>query len=101
MAMVVTVVVARTLGNATIRRKDAEKVPVPKFPLITSLKQSHLQVGKNLISAGGFTDCKEVTWLSEVFLDGADASDERYASLELTMSTALTICIKEAGGNAL
>ena len=60
---------AESQGRAiseTRRFREHETVKVPKFPTLPSLPAWKLQVGKNLVAAGGRIDQREIAWWAEV-----------------------------------
>jgi hypothetical protein len=60
-----------------------------------------LQVGKNLVAAGGRIDQREIAWWAEVsketstFDSLADSGEERFVSLDLKLSISLSVMLKE------
>ena len=48
------VVVSKSEGSTTVKRKEAENITIPKFPSITSLKQWRLQ-GWKVLGLGGWS----------------------------------------------
>ena len=63
---------AESQGKAvseTRRFRERETVKVPKFPTLPSLPAWKLQVGKNLVAAGGRIDQREIAWWAEVSKD--------------------------------
>ena len=71
----------------------------PNSPL--SLAYPKLQVGKNLVAAGGRIDHREIAWWAEVsketstFDSLADSGEDRFVSLDLKLSISLGIMLKE------
>ena len=59
-------------------------------------------MAKNLVTAGGYHDTREVAWVKEVTQDGqtfaalANSGEARFHSLDLRLSTALTLIIRNA-----
>ena len=95
---------AESQGRAvseTRRFREHETVKVPKFPILPSLTAWKLQVGKNLVAAGGRIDQREIARWAEVskgastFDSLADSSEDRFVSLDLKLSISLNIMLKE------
>ena len=49
----------------TRRFKEHDTVKVPKFPTLPNLSAWKLQVGENLVAAGGRIDQREFAWWAE------------------------------------
>ena len=87
--------------NETRRFKEHDTVKVPKFPTLPNLSAWKLQVGKNLVAAGGRIDQREIAWWAEVskgtstFDSLADSGEDRSVSLDLKLSISLSIMLKE------
>jgi hypothetical protein len=87
--------------SETRKFKEHETVKVPKFPTLPSLPAWKLQVGKNLVAAGGRIDQREIAWWAEVsketstFDSLADSGEERFVSLDLKLSISLSVMLKE------
>ena len=76
---------------------------VPSFPTIVQLSGYRTQLGTNLVTASGRTDCKEIEWLNEVFNKSADqferlanSGKSRFGSLDVKLATALVASVKAA-----
>ena len=75
---------------------------VPNFPTIPNLNGWKMQVGKNLVTASGRTDRREIGWWGEVCNPSAtfetleDSGEERFLSLDLKLPTALSLMLKSA-----
>ena len=84
------------------KHKEAEKVLVPGFPTVTTLRAWRMQLGKNLVTASSKKDCKEIPWLLETlapeatFESLADSGLDRFRSLDIKLSTALTVTVRNA-----
>ena len=87
--------------SETRRSRERETVKVPKFPTLPSLPAWELQVGKNLVAAGGRIDQSEIAWWAEVskststFELLADSGEDRFVALDLKLSISLSIMLKE------
>eukprot|EP00919_Chromeraceae_sp_WS-2016_P013510 GHVR01031733.1.p1 GENE.GHVR01031733.1~~GHVR01031733.1.p1 ORF type:complete len:714 (+),score=95.88 GHVR01031733.1:463-2604(+) len=87
--------------SETRKFKEHETVKVPKFPTLPSLPAWKLQVGKNLVAAGGRIDQREIAWWAEVsketstFDSLADSGEDRFVSLDLKLSISLSVMLKE------
>jgi hypothetical protein len=89
----------------SVRRfNEQDKVIVPSFPTIVQLSNYRTQLGTNLVTAGGRTDCKEILWLSEVFNKShaeqferlSNSGGSRFGGLDIKLATALVASIKAA-----
>ena len=92
-------------GEKTIterRTREQETVKVPNFPTLPSLTQWHIQIAKNLATASGNLDLREITWRGEIGLAEnnietlADSGERRFLGLDLKLSTALGSMLKTA-----
>ena len=88
--------------NST-KKKEAEKVTVPKFPTLASLNGWTIQLAQNLVQAGGRNDCEEVDWLNKVIEPGssidslADSGQTKFKSLDLKLAAALSAVVRDGG----
>ncbi len=88
--------------GVVVKRKEADKIPVPQFPNMVSLPQWKAQVAKSVVCASSQANGKEMEWFSESFQHGmtfaalADSGEDRYASLDIKLSVALTTMIRGA-----
>ena len=77
------------------RTCEQDSVKVPAFPILPSLTQRRIQIGKNLVTASGRLDLRETTWWGEIglaennFETLADSGERRSLGLDLKLSTAL------------
>ena len=75
---------------------------VPAFPTLPSLTQWRIQIAKNLVTASGRLDLREITWWGEIglaentFETLADSGERRFLGLDLKLSTALGPMLKQA-----
>ena len=89
--------------NETRRFKEHDTVKVPKFPSLHNLSAWKLQVGKNLVAAGGRIDQRENAWWAEVsketstFDSLADSGEDRFVSLGLKLSISPSISYAQGG----
>ena len=87
--------------SITRRIKEMDRVTVPKFPTLASLKQWHSQLIRNLVLASGRTDHVELRWLDEILKVGAKFEDfhnsggARFATLDIKLHCAMTQVIKD------
>ena len=71
------------------RIREQDTVKVPNFPTLPNLTQWRIQISKNLVTAGGYLDLREITWWGEIglaentFETLADSGDQRFLSLDL------------------
>ena len=87
------------------RIREQDTVKVPNFPTLPNLTQWRIQISKNLVTAGGHLDLREITWWGEIglaentFETLADSGDQRFLSLDLKLSTALGSMLKTANNS--
>ena len=85
----------------TRRFKEHDTVKVPKFPTLPSLAAWKLQVGKNLVAAGGRVDQREISWWAEASKETStfdsleDSGEDRFVSLDLKLSISLSVMLRE------
>ena len=88
--------------NETRRFKVHGTVKVPEFATLLNLSAWKLQVGKNLVAAGGRIDQHEIAWWAEASKDTSnfdsleDSGEDRSVSLDLKLSISLSVVLKEA-----
>ena len=88
-------------GKVVVKRKDVEKVVVPKFPTILQVPGWKQRVARNLCSATGMTDLKEIPWILEVTKAGTtmdsllDSGAKRFKQLDIRLAVALSSCVKD------
>ena len=76
------------------------------FPL-PNLSAWKLQVGKNLVAAGGRIDQREIAWWAEVNKDTSnfdsleDPGEDRFVSLDLKLSISLSVMLKEVNNEVI
>ena len=93
--------------NSASKRKEADKVIVPKFPTLAQFPQWKIQLCQNLIQASGRDDSKEVDWFNEVSkpgstMDGlADSGAKRFRSLDLKLGASLGAVVRDSGSENL
>ena len=93
----------RIVTERRIREQDTVKVP--NFPSLPSLTQWRIQISKNLVTASGHLDLREITWWGEIGLPEnnfetlADSGERRFLSLDLKLSTALGSMLKTANNS--
>ena len=84
------------------RTREQDTVKVPAFPTLPSLTQWRIQIAKNLVTASGRLDLREITWWGEIglaentFETLADSGERRFLGLDLKLSTALGPMLKQA-----
>ena len=82
--------------------REQDSVKVPAFPTLPSLTQWRTQIAKNLVTASGRLDLREITWWGEIglaensFETLADSGERRFLGLDLKLSTALGSMLKQA-----
>ena len=82
-------------ATETRRFKEQGTVKVLKFPTLPNLSAWKLQVGKNLVAAGGRIDLREITWWAEASRETSNfdtlevSGEDRFVSLDLELSTYL------------
>ena len=88
-------------NNETRRFKEHDTVKVPKFPTLPNLSAWELQVGKNLVAAGGRIGQREIAWWAEANKDTSNfdslegSGEDRFVSLGLKSSISLSAMLKE------
>ena len=84
----------------THRKNETEKIVLPPFPTIANLRSWRNEMGKNLVAESGHHDTREIAWVGEVVSPGqsfdalADSGETRLHSLDLRLSAALTLIIR-------
>ena len=85
----------------TRRFKEQDTVKVPKSPTLPNLSAWKLQLGKNLVAAGGRIDLREITWWAEASKETSnfdtleDSGEDRFVFLDLKLSISLSVMLKE------
>ena len=95
-------------GTAGILRyKEKEEMSVPAFPTGNQVGQWRMQVAKNLAASSGRYDMREIDWFVKdgfgptvTFESLADSGEERFRSLDLKLSVALSKMLRSVN-NAL
>ena len=88
--------VGRTITE-TRRSKEQDTVKVPKFPTLPNLSAWKLQVGKNLVAAGGRIDLREIAWWAGTSKEMSnfdtleDSGEDRFVGLDLKLSISLSV----------
>ncbi len=88
-------------ANVVVKRKEAEKIIVPKFPNMSNLPQWRNAVSRNLACASSQADGKEVEWILATFEDGvtfdslAQTGHDLFASLDIKLSAVVTAIIRD------
>jgi hypothetical protein len=81
---------------------EADKVVVPKFPALVQLPHYGVNLGHALVQASSFNDCAELRWLHDTAASTfellASSGEERFASLDIKLATALIATIKDHAG---
>ena len=91
--------VGRTITE-TRRFKEQDTVKVPKFPALPNLSAWKLQVGKNLVAAGGRIDLREIARWAETSKETSnfdaleDSGEDRFVGLDLELSISLNVMLK-------
>ena len=86
----------------TRRFREQDNVKVPNFPTVPTLNAWKIQVGKNLVTASGRFDQQELKWWGEIndpsatFESLYDSGADRFKSLDLKLSAALGVMLKQA-----
>ncbi len=57
-------------SGVVVKRKEADKIPVPQFPNMVSLPQRKVLVAKSVVCARSQADGMEVEWFNESFHHG-------------------------------
>ena len=86
------------------RTPEQDTVKVPAFPTLPSLTQRRIQISKNLVTASGRLDQREITRWGEIgfaednfeTLADSDSGERRFLGLDLKLSTALGSMLKQA-----
>ena len=93
--------------NETRRFKEHDTPKVPKFPTLPNPFAWKLQVGKNLVAAGGRIDQREIAWWAEASKDTStfdsfeDSGEDRFVSLGLKLSISLSVMLKEVNNEVI
>ena len=91
----------------TRRFKEHDTVKVPRFPPLPNLSAWELQIGKNLVAAGGRIDQREIAWWAEASKDTSsfdtleDSGEDRVVSLDLKLSISLGVMLKEVNNEVI
>ena len=91
--------------NETRRFKENDTVKVPKFTILPNLSVWKLQVGRNLVAAGGRIDQREIAWWAGASKDTSnfdsleDSGEDRFVSLDLKLSISLSVMLKEVNND--
>ncbi len=89
-------------SGALVKRKEAEKVIVPKFPTVANRKTWRVPVARALFSASAKIDLAETAWFNETFEERetfemlADSGSERFVSPDIKLPVALSGMIRDA-----
>ena len=79
----------------------------PKFPTLPNLSAWELQVGKNLVAAGGRIDQREIAWRAEASKETSSfdtlegSGEDRFVSLDLKLSISLSVMLKEVNNEVI
>ena len=85
----------------TRRFKEHDTLKVPTFTTLPNPSAWELQVGKNLVAAGGRIDQREIAWWAEAnkgtssFDTLEDSGEDRFVSFDLKLSISLSVALKE------